>query len=686
MNRTSIILLAIAALTAKSMAQTEEAVPKPSDEVIGLEAFAVTASRTLQPLAEIPQRIELISNDALQSIPTYTFADVIKKNSSADVIQYPTGLSGIGLRGFRPDFSGTNQHVLALVDGHITGATSLGNIGLLNIDRIEVLKGPASSLYGSSAMGGVVNFITKRSSGPIAGSVSAGYGSFNTYEGVVKAGGGNADKIDFDAGLRTYVRGDDYRMGNGEDWANTSLKNYSGTLRVGRNLGSKLRVDFDVSGFISRDVENPGGLTYGSTNWSYADWDQFAANLRLAGKLGDHTPQVLIHRSSEYYKNFEQPDDAPSFLYYIRDTNWTGASVQDSWQIIPEFMVIGGLDHHVIKQDYKSYSTTGSGARAAPSSPNDTQTTYGYFVESVTKILDNRLVLNVGARYDEIELKTRETPYATTLTPRQSNFDTFNPRAGLVYRLTSIWRAHATAGKAFIAPTSSQTAGYYDKMSGKQRQVTNGNRDLKPESSKTWDLGLGCDYNWFAADLTYFNTKVEDKIESIYLTNTTTYRESTYVNASTAKQTGVEAQIDLDFSRLFSAANRTWLLNFSATKMLDREQNLPAGKSVIRNVADFKCNAGISWHQGPWRVRLSARHVHGMWDQDFSPTLVYTNGKGGIFEYPEFTVFDAFVSRQIGARHEISLSVENLFDRYYYEKNDYPQPGMNLFARYRFTF
>lgn len=120
--------------------------------------------------------------------------------------------------------------------------------------------------------------------------------------------------------------------------------------------------------------------------------------------------------------------------------------------------------------------------------------------------------------------------------------------------------------------------------------------------------------------------------------------------------------------------------------MLDREQNLAAGTSVIRNVADIKFNAGVTWQRGPWRVRLGARYVHGMWDNDYSTNLVYTGGKGGIFQYPAFVVWDAYVSRKFGTHHEVSLKADNLFDRFYYEKNDYPMPGLTLFARYRFSF
>jgi outer membrane receptor protein involved in Fe transport len=80
------------------------------------------------------------------------------------------------------------------------------------------------------------------------------------------------------------------------------------------------------------------------------------------------------------------------------------------------------------------------------------------------------------------------------------------------------------------------------------------------------------------------------------------------------------------------------------------------------------------------------RWVSGMWDQDFSAGLVFTDGRGGLFEYPSFVVWDLSASYRIGESHTISLSVDNVFDRFYYEKNDYPMPGRSFTARYTVRF
>ncbi len=73
--------------------------------------------------------------------PSADLTDIVRKTAAVDVIQYPNLSSGIGIRGFRPQFSGLNQRTLLLIDGRPAGATNLSQINLNGIERIEVLKG-----------------------------------------------------------------------------------------------------------------------------------------------------------------------------------------------------------------------------------------------------------------------------------------------------------------------------------------------------------------------------------------------------------------------------------------------------------------------------------------------------------------------------------------------------------------
>ena len=130
-----------------------------AQETTQLDTLVVTGRRAEAHLDDTPQRIELVGTQDIDNTPSRDLTDVLKKHTSVDVIQYPGNLSGIGIRGFRPEFSGINKRSLLLIDGRPAMATNLSLVNMDQVERIEVLKGPASALYGSSAMGGVVNLI-----------------------------------------------------------------------------------------------------------------------------------------------------------------------------------------------------------------------------------------------------------------------------------------------------------------------------------------------------------------------------------------------------------------------------------------------------------------------------------------------------------------------------------------------
>ena len=175
------------------------------DDATTLEEIVVTATRTETPKKEVPQVVDVITPGEIESTVGETLTEQLKKNSSVDVIEYPGALSGISIRGFRPEFSGITKHSLLLIDGRPAGATNLSTILMDNVERIEVLKGPASSLYGAEAMGGVVNIITRKNTGPLTVSAELGGGSFDTNFEKIAAGGRLADWLDFDLTLRNYT-------------------------------------------------------------------------------------------------------------------------------------------------------------------------------------------------------------------------------------------------------------------------------------------------------------------------------------------------------------------------------------------------------------------------------------------------------------------------------------------------
>ena len=162
------VLLSAALLAGAARgAQAQDQVPTDTLQRQHLNEVVVTAGRAATARGKVPQQIQVISRQDIQQTPNQEFTDVLKKNATVDVIQFPGLLAGVGIRGFRPQYDGLNQRALLLVDGRPAGTANLATLDLGGVERVEVLKGPASALYGSQAMGGVVNVITRHSRGEV---------------------------------------------------------------------------------------------------------------------------------------------------------------------------------------------------------------------------------------------------------------------------------------------------------------------------------------------------------------------------------------------------------------------------------------------------------------------------------------------------------------------------------------
>jgi vitamin B12 transporter len=155
--------------------------PTPASRQPALDPVVVTASRTAQPLLELLADVTVIDADEIARAGVSSLAELLQRQPGVEIVQNggPAAVSGVFLRG------ANRGQTLVLVDGLRVGSSSAGSttleaIPLDQIERIEVLRGPASSLYGADAIGGVIQVFTRRGGKDLSGSVGAGYGTYNT--------------------------------------------------------------------------------------------------------------------------------------------------------------------------------------------------------------------------------------------------------------------------------------------------------------------------------------------------------------------------------------------------------------------------------------------------------------------------------------------------------------------------
>ena len=721
-----------------------------------LAAVRTTARRYEAPAAGLPQKLDVVTRADIERTAATDVVDVLKKTAAVDVVQYPTLLAGVGIRGFRPQTGGLQQRTLVLLDGRPAGVTNLALLDLGAVERIEVLKGPASALYGSSAMGGVVNVVTRRTSGRPTGTVSAAYGSFAQSELALRAGGTIAGRLDGDLAVRRWSQGDDYRMGRGNlfrdalgaeqarklypagtrpdrDVADTlgdgrpraasTFRTLGGQARLGAAIGGGVRVDVRGEAFRSDDALSPGDL-YAEREVVRPDGARVRVNpqdarkdvarqggeVALSGERGRHRPLARVFGAREDENNYSVPADT-GFVSFASRTTTVGAQLQDVMRWGAQTLTFG-LDATEARARTRRFArSAGAVAEIGTFSPNSAVGSVAGFAEGRVEALAGRLVATAGGRADRIALDLEATPFRPDVQAGSETFTVFNPSGGVQLALGRGARAHASAGRAFVAPNAFGRAGLAQSVAGGVARFTIGNPTLRPERSTTVDAGLAVERpRWgIDADVTWFRTRVRDRITSApasfaaagrptLASGTPVAGVTTSVNAGVGAIDGVEARLGWDVGAA-TGARRSVRLFANATRILDATERTRAasidaarfagsrafdpaqvfgaivfgaeGTRPILNVATTTATGGVEYDdRRRFAARATARYVGRRTDLDFSDFSDVSD-----VEYPPFLVLDLVGGVRVGARSRVDLVVSNATDENYYEKRGYNLPG-----------
>jgi vitamin B12 transporter len=466
-----------------------------------MEPVVVTATRTALPLAEASPSVDVITREELERLPAADIADALRMRAGIEIARTggPGQQTSLFLRGTE------SNHVLVLVDGVRINPGTIGSAALQNltpamVERIEVVKGPRSTLYGSDAIGGVVNVITRR--GAASGfSAEVGGGSYDTRSAGLSAGwaGERADAqlsaswLD-SAGFPTR-EGDTTDRGYRNLSVNGSTRAEVGRFELGARAwhasGTSEYSDFFVTPIDQDFVTSAAALE---------------ASTRPTGSWLSRL--TLGHAVDEIAQN-QSPD-------FLRTRRW-----QADWQ---NDVAVG--ERHSL--------TVGLLAQREDAESES----YGLGFDTRT---DSRLFY----LQDQVDLGRHRLLLAAGYTDHEAfggNF-TWNAEYGLALgAATSLW---AAAGTAFRAPDATDRFGY------------GGNPGLDPESSRSLELGLKHrldERNEFA--LVAFRNDIEDLIQYV-VTDYETYAGENR-NVERARIEGVEATWQYASGPWLARLGATW--------------------------------------------------------------------------------------------------------------------------------
>jgi vitamin B12 transporter len=578
-------------MNATETEQAQSAPQKTSGRQL-LDDMVVTATRTQERAIDVPVTTEVITLDKIEMSGARDVGDLIGKYITGHFHRFSGLLSPVGLRGFRTEAHGDDVkgHVLILIDGHRIGTGNAAKINVDRVQRIEVIKGPASALYGSAAMGGVINLITKKGEGEPGATVSGDIGSFNYFKGQVSSQGEVWDSIRFHA-TASYEDIDDYEDPRFGTVYNSSMtkSNIGGNFAYALNPNHEFRLGgnfADLTGEYpsweagSYSSYNPANRKNYNKSHAYADLEY----------NGDFVGSQLHWRGLAYTiwdRNHWRSgtEDPKSDQSKYTDTT-LGTDHQLIWSMTSWNKLVAGVNAEFLEKESKGVR---GGQPAAPYTPGMRYASQSAFLQDSLDLWDNRINLIGALRYDRFDLKTLRpaTGDYSEFNEKSGVYDHFSPKAGAGIKLfDELLRLRANVGEGFKSPSSDQLSADYTTHSGVRFL---GNPNLKPETSLSVDAGLDIYHSDFTFRASYFHTYYNDKI----VKEETTVDDQTvniYKNHGKAQVAGIEVALEWWLNRTFD-----WgfdLSLWSNTVYHTVREDKETGEDLLY-ISDYEAKSGL---------------------------------------------------------------------------------------------
>ncbi len=598
------------------------------------DMVVVTATRIPTPESQVASSITVITSADIAALQTPTLPDVLKWVPGLNVVQTggPGGQTSLFMRGTN------SNHVKVFVDGIDVSDPSNANAAFdpsqfltQDIEKIEILRGPQSGLYGSDAIGGVINVITKSGNGPAQATADVEGGSFGTFNQTVGVSG-SADRLHYSANLEHFHSAETPVtpldvLAPGE----RRIDDYYDNLSASTKLGFDVTDVFDV-GLVARytdahlrstgdnyltDFPDPTQSTAETTQY-YSRL--FAHNVAFDGAL-DHTLGVA-------YSNIKTTDFSPDF----GPSENAGTRVKADWQ---GNIRLAAQEHLILGAEHQ---------RDAISEPISAD-------------------INISSGYAELQSGFGER-FFDTVSLRYDVNDRFGSK--VTYRFAPVYlikdtgtKLKASIGTGFKAPTLEDLFESFPPSFF-------ANPNLRPETSTGYDFGF--EQTWLSEELqfgaTYYRNIFKNLIDSNeYFT--------TLVNVGRAHSDGVESYIAYRPINAYSAR-----LDYTYTESFDDIANTgllrrPKHKATLRN----------TWHATS--------------DLSLDATILYTgtwldnNREFTNFEplnAPGFTTVNIAGNYQVNGSLAVYARINNLFDRHYEEPIGFLQPSIGAFAGVKVGF
>ena len=667
-----LMLMSSYQLSSKAYAEEEYAEEETyAEEVLVIEEVVVTATRVERLVTEVPASVTIITREEIEKTYAKNVDDFLKRELGVQV-RRPRGLTAPCSFDIRMRGTGHGARILILKDGvplntKFSGAAdifSFSAMSIQDIERIEIVRGASSALYGSSAMGGVINIITRQADIGFSGDVSLQAGNLDTQIGSLglRYGAGNfalrfAAEHKQTGGYEFFDPWDP----KDEGWRLPEMElnhiSVGGDLWLGESL---LRVDFD--NFRIDGLMGPRGKLWNTepeTNKYRVSWET-----PLFG-FGEET---IFSLKSYYFDNeftgtwYARHPVTREFDFFMTGIDYSAAD----YGVMSQISTVLGIHHLVVGVDFSGGNVDHRwefspqlGLPFKKEKFEGEQSLYAVFVNNEMH-LGERVILSAGLRYDHWE--SRDGRFFNCALGRWKEFpevtdSAVSPRGGIVYKLTADTRLRASIGTGFRAPSLFDM--YRTGVFLPDRYLL-GNPELKPERLEwSYDIGIETQpHENLNLSLTFYQSRLSDFLGKETLLPGDPRRPAwvllplpveRMINIGEVDIYGVEAGLEFRFNEKWSAfVNHTY---------------------NVSQVREHKITPALEGNYLP----LSPRHISVVGFTYDNPQLftlsldiTSTGSRFGDLanteEFAGFHMVNMKVSRELFEGMEVFANVENLTD------------------------
>ncbi len=666
------------------------------DTTLQFEEVVITGTRTERSIKDIPAQVEVIKVDEIENYPVNNIDDILRAaanvyvNRSWGIFSKNSAVTMRGLMG--------SDRTLVLIDGVPKNKLAGGPVNWHNVnpgivESIEILKGPASALYGNNAMGGVINIITKKPKKKLAGSVKGFAGTYNTYGSSANVMGSNIENgKGFYWDINGFYRqGDGYIFEPAEEFDSTDVETYLQEYGGGSKIGYQLNKDHSVE-------------------MVYDYYDELRGDGREVYEDGGSYNAFLTQQIRGIYKGKVQKSNIKLSTYWLREDY---DRQKESLNRYAEYKL---ADNNTIKNDKGVWLTWSNeifknnrftlggevksgdveGEEIYRTTPDiieyeGTLDVYALFIQDEISLFNNKVKIVAGIRNDIVEFHDgwQEVQDPTKVTGFQddtyeefgtNSWNAISPKIALQYNFNNTTNAYVSYSTGFKPPKIDDLC-----KSGKIRKGFRlANPELEPEKIYNYELGFKKQFqNKLSINTAVYYSRGHNfhylvgTGDSVDTGGSSLKAVLQRENVTDVEITGAELSLRYKYNKNIHfdanyAYNHSIILNYH-TKEDNPTKDLEGLYMV--EVSPHIFYAGITWNNKILKTGINCHYTDEQYVDDENNQLI-----------EDYFIVNLKLSKTFMEHYTLWFGANNIFDVEFIDRKNRLSPGRFIVGGFQFNF